>query len=145
MTTVRIEVLEAGTGPFREAAEALLQAWPGLPLERAVALAATPGGFLVLAGQERPGDAGGALVLLEEAPGGELRPWLASLHVRPELRGRGLGRRLAGRAGEEARRRGHRVLVTRVEPEDEAALFTAERWGYVRQEIVLLRELPAGD
>jgi predicted N-acetyltransferase YhbS len=47
---------------------------------------------------------GSASLLAADLPGWEhLSPWLASVFVVPECRGRGLGRRLVGRVVEEAR------------------------------------------
>lgn len=53
----------------------------------------------------------------------ELHPWLASVYVVPELRGRGIGTRLVERAQGEARRLGVAALY----------LFTPDRAGFYRR------------
>jgi predicted N-acetyltransferase YhbS len=66
---------------------------------------------------------GSASLLAEDLDGwGHLSPWVASVFVVPECRGRGLGRRLVGRAVGEARVLGVPAVY----------LFTAGQAGYYR-------------
>jgi N-acetylglutamate synthase-like GNAT family acetyltransferase len=140
----------------------LLAAWhhrewagllPGWSLEEAeaelrshVQRRCVPTTFVALEG-DRP--VGSASLLAADLDGWEhLSPWVASVYVVPERRGRGLGRRLVARAVEEARALGLTSVY----------LFTAGQEGYYARlgwspvcrtahrgrEVVILRR-PAGD
>lgn len=86
---------------------------------------------------------GGALLLSRrEAGETEARPWLAALWVHPEVRGRGLGRRLAQSAESHAAAQGGHELVVTAPPEDDASLYMLERWGYSRERLALSKGLP---
>src|SRR5439155_10150697 len=75
----------------------------------------------LVAVSEDDGLLGSVSLVLDDLPGFErLSPWLASLYVRPDRRGAGLGGRLLEAAVAEARRLGvHRLY-----------LFTPEHEGY---------------
>ncbi|MET3926591.1 GNAT family N-acetyltransferase [Devosia sp. 2618] len=56
----------------------------------------------------------------------ERSPWLSGLVVAPEMRRRGVGRAMLGRARQEARRLGHQWIYALTA--DAAGLFEAEGW-----------------
>ncbi|TAH35590.1 MAG: GNAT family N-acetyltransferase [Planctomycetota bacterium] len=85
----------------------------------------------------------GAALLLSrrEAGESEARPWLAALWVHPEVRGRGLGRKLAQSAERYAREHGGGEMVATAPPEDDATLYMLERWGFSRERVALSKSL----
>lgn len=81
---------------------------------------------------------GSVSLLIEDPPGGpERAPWLASFFVRPDMRGRGIGRALLRRASAEAFGMGHACL--HLWTPDQAPYY--ERHGWERVGVV---RLPAG-
>lgn len=149
MTTVQID-----TGSPRDpelAADILrvLGAQPGIEPDRAQRLIEELQGgsketfdAFLSAHDESGGLLGGAVLLTRREPGDrEARPWLVALWVDPEVRGRGLGRKLADVAETHARERGGKELVAVLPPEDDASLFLGERWGFYRERVVVSRSL----
>lgn len=149
MTTVRIEILP----PWEESGladlQTLLQGQPGRPADWADHLLEdlrhrkdAKYAFFVRAGDEQGRMLGGALVADLRHPGDrESRPWLCALWVHPDFRSRGLGRKLAQMADQAVRERGAFELLVRVHPDDDSALFMAERWGYFREEVLMSKSL----
>lgn len=147
MTTVRIEGVDPLDPRWREELRRLLDGQPDQPPGWAARLqedlcerlVGRYGTFL-RAALEDGSLAGGALVLARrEAGEGRARPWLAALWVRPDLRGRGLGRRLLESVERWARERGAVELVALANPEDDTSLYILERRGFGRERIVLAR------
>ncbi|HEX9793077.1 MAG TPA: GNAT family N-acetyltransferase [Planctomycetota bacterium] len=151
MTTVRIETQAPGEESCRDELERVLGAQPGREpgwgsrVLAAAALREDPfAAFLraVETGPDGESLAGGALLLGLAGPGeAQARPWFAALWVRSDLRGRGLGRKLARKVEDLARAGGGEELVLEVGPEDDTALFTAERWGFFRERLWMSRSL----
>lgn len=102
------------------------------------------------------GDAQCVLVVAERVPGaadlgvcvtgpfedpltGERIPMVLILYVSPDMRHRGLGRRLIDEAIRVLRERGHPRIAGRAGHNDDALISMGERWGFVRMwEFVVL-------
>ncbi len=91
--------------------------------------------LLVLAAEESGTGASCGLCVtapFEEPFTGEVHPLVVVLHVRPELRHRGIARALVAEARRVLRRRGTRSLAVRAAYNDDALISMGERWGFVR-------------
>ena len=145
MTLVQLRVADPRSEAFRgEAARVLrlqggpLPGWGERAEEDLAPAGAGPYDAWIRATDEEDRLLGGALLLDWRLPGeAHSRPLLLALWVAPEVRSRGLGRRLARKAQEVARERGARELVALVPPDDDAAVYWSERLGFSRELFVV--------
>ena len=101
---------------------------------------------ILLRADAAPGDpAADPLGLLLTAPfedplTGERVPLVVLLHVRPDVRHRGIARRLVEQALQTLAERGLDRLAARAGHNDDALISMGERWGFVRSWELMLRE-----
>lgn len=149
MTTVSIDGVDPLDPRWAGDLKQLLEAQPGRPPGWAAHLAEDlcerlkgRFGVFLRASSGDGGLLGGALLLSRrEAGEAEARPWLVALWVHPEVRGRGLGRKLARNAERHAQERGALEVVVTAPPEDDATLYILERWGYSRERLAMSKGL----
>jgi GNAT superfamily N-acetyltransferase len=98
---------------------------------------------VLLVAETRPGRADLGVCItgpFEDPLVGTRVPMILVLFVSPSARHRGLARALVGRATEVLTSRGITTLAARAGHNDDALISMGERWGFVRQWEIMLRD-----